>query len=107
MTLKVTVLSPTANIRREPTIASICFAEAQVGEQFDVIQLIDLKAPEQWAKIVLLDNPDMEAYICVTMSTGTKMCQAGMSSEPARDEYRRGWNECLEAIHRALVKLRK
>ncbi len=107
MGLKVTVLNPVANIRRGPTTAASRFSEAKGGEQFDVVQLIDLQAPEQWAKIAYPGHMDGDFYICVTMPNGNKVCQVGMAPAPISGDYQRGWNDCLDAVHADLVVLRK
>jgi hypothetical protein len=107
MSLILTVTNPSANIRRGPTISASRFAEAKIGNQFEVIQLIDLKPPEQWAKIILPEHRDVDAYICVTMPTGAKLCQVSNVPTPPNAEYQRGWNDCLDAVHQAIVWLRK
>ena len=107
MTLKLTVISPTVNLRRGPTAAASRVAEARVGEQFEVLQLLDLKAPEQWAKIVYPGHLDGDFYLCVTQPSGNKLCQVSNTPAPANPEYQRGWTDCLEAVHQMLVTLRK
>lgn len=108
-TLKLTVLAPLVNIRRGVNNNAGRIGEAKTGQQFDVIQVIDLKTPEQWAKVFLPEQQNGNAYICVTLPTGVKLCDVSFAADPdsPTDKYNCGWNDCLDAMREKLDAMRK
>jgi hypothetical protein len=106
-TLIATIISTTANIRRGATNSAGIIDRATVGQQLEVIQVLDVPdSREQWARIEYRDFP--QAYICTRLANGTTLAQISvMSGLPESDEFKRGWNACLDAIHAALVPIRK
>jgi hypothetical protein len=112
MTLKLTILAPAVSIRSTPAFQQLSTDDvnlgvAKAGDQFDVINLFDKKAPEQWAKIVLPGQEATNAFICVIRPDGSRMGTLNNAPDRETSEYTRGWNDCLDATHRALVNLRK
>jgi len=103
MTQKLTVLSPIVKIRRGPNTVGAVVREAKNGQQYDVIQMIPgQRAPEAWAKITLPDARDIDAYICVVMNTGTRLCVveevAGAGNDA--DLYTKGFRDGVEHVLR-------
>jgi hypothetical protein len=105
--LKLTVQKPTINIRRGPNTSAGIVGKATVGQQFDVIQILDTPGSrEQWVRVDMLSVAD--AYICSRLADGTVMCSTGMiPTEDHSADYVRGWNECLDSMHQVLVTQRK
>jgi hypothetical protein len=105
--LTVTVRT-TLNIRRGPTNAAGIVGRAAIGQQFDVIQILDTEnSKEQWARIEH-DNFD-QAYICTRTSSGSILALVSMS-EPApiqSEEFIRGWNACVDALDQVVKAMKK
>lgn len=102
MTQKLTVLSPVVKIRRGPNTAGAVLLEAKVGQQYEVLQLIPgPKAPEQWAKIELPNIANIDAYICVTMATGTRLC--AVEDAAPQGTYADGFRDGVEHVLRMIA----
>lgn len=104
--LILTIKTKTVNVRRGPSDGAGILARVSIGQQFDVLQILDTPgSKEQWARI---EHPDFpQAYICTRMANGNMLAQVSMAPEQQPDEYLRGWNDCLDTVHAALVPLRK
>lgn len=104
--LTVTIKATTVNIRRGPSNGAGIAGKATVGQQFEVVQLLDTPdSKEQWARI---EHPEIDqAYVCTRMASGQVLAQVGMAQEQVSDEFKRGYNACLDDLHRVLVPLWK
>jgi hypothetical protein len=105
MTSKLTVTNPVLNIRRGPNDSAAFIKQAKVGEQYDVLQIIDgPRPPEQWAKVLLPDQQNINAYMCVTLPSGRPVSK--VSSLPAQPgesaDFQRGFREGVEHVLRWL-----
>jgi hypothetical protein len=93
--LTLTVVRPVVKIRRGPSTAGGIIKDAKIGETYDVIQLLDdpdRKSPEQWAKIVLPEQQNINAYICVRLPSGSYLCNVeNVPDKPKGDDYNRGF----------------
>ncbi|PKN93002.1 MAG: hypothetical protein CVU44_11260 [Chloroflexi bacterium HGW-Chloroflexi-6] len=97
--LILTVVAPEVNIRRGPTGSAGMIQRAPAGTQFKVINVVDLKAPEQWAKVRLDDAQDVDAYVCVKMPSGKALCKVQASPSKASDgEYLRGYRDGIDKV---------
>lgn len=97
MSLILTVLSPTINLRRGPNNGASVIRKVKVGEQFEVIQVLDTGAVEQWARIVLPEQKNEPVYACVRLPSGKQLSNvSNVSASQTSDEYRRGQREALE-----------
>jgi len=102
MTQKLTVLSPVVKIRRGPNAAGAKLREAKNGQQYEILQLIPgPKAPEQWAKIVLPDMQNVDAYICTVMATGTRLC--AVEDAAPQVTYADGFRDGVEHVLRMIA----
>jgi hypothetical protein len=105
---KLTVLSPVVKIRRGPNTVGAVLREAKNGQQYDVQQFIPApRPPEEWAKITLPDAPGIDAYICVTMATGTRLCavEEAETQGTYADGFRAGVEHVLRMIATERAKL--
>jgi hypothetical protein len=108
MGLKLTVITRTLNVRKAPKANADLLLEKGLenGKQFDVIQLFDVpKSVEQWAKIVLPDLLNVDAYVCVRQPAGNYLCEVKNIPDPAPvpvpdGEYKRGKRDALQKIIR-------
>jgi hypothetical protein len=100
--LTLTVTNPVVKIRRGPSTGAGVIKEAKVGETFDVIQLLDDpngRTPEQWAKIILPQQQDVNAYICVRLPSGNYLCNVtNVPEKPQGDDYKRGYSDGRRAM---------
>ena len=97
MSLILTVLNPTINLRRGPNDGASIIRQAKVGEQFDVVQVLDTGSVEQWARITLPDQKQEMAYACVRLPSGKQLSNvSNVSASQTSDEYWRGQREALE-----------
>jgi hypothetical protein len=110
-TLKLTVLKPVVNIRRGTSSGASFIRDAKIGQQFDVIQVIDLKSPEKWAKIILDDDVSVDAYVCVTLPSGKDNCQVSAVPMPPQsdgqfmDGMRKGLDRAIAVLQAERAKL--
>jgi len=100
--LLLTVIQTKINVRRAPsaTTGSI-LQEARAGQQFAVMQVIDIPGSlEQWAKIVIPDRQDEAAYVCVRLANGKRNCDvSAVANQSANsDEYLRGRKDELDRM---------
>jgi hypothetical protein len=102
-TLSATVLKPVANIRRAPNTSGGIIKEAKGGQVYEVVGLIDGPNREQWARIILPDQLDVTAYICVHLAGGTAMCSVSATAAPVGDNDR--YNAGYIDGYRAALKL--
>ena len=105
MALILTVLSPTINLRRGPNDGASIIRQAKVGEQFDVVQVLDTGSVEQWARITLPDQKQEMAYACVRLPSGKQLSNvSNVRDNPgdSGDEYKRGKREAVEKLMRHL-----
>jgi len=103
MSLTLTVLSPTINLRRGPNDGASIIRQANVGEQFEVIQVLDTGKVEQWARIVLPEKKNEQAYACVRLPSGKHLSNlSNVSTGESSEEYKRGQREAVEKLMRHL-----
>ena len=105
---QVTALKPIVNVRRGINLAAGILGNIKDGDT--LVMLGDLipgaSGGETWARVVWPKDRTTTAYVCVTLPGGAEMCRVeGMPDVP--DEHTRGYNEALDDMHAALVKLRK
>lgn len=104
MTQKLTVLSPIVKIRRGPNTVGAVLRQAKNGQQYDVLQIIPgPRAPEEWAKIILPDDQNTDAYICVTMATGTRLCAVEEQPAQSAGTYVDGFRDGVEHVLRIIA----
>jgi hypothetical protein len=104
--LIVTIKGNTVNVRRGPTDGAGIIGRATVGQQFECIQVLDTpNSKEQWARIEYPNYPD--AYVCIRMANGSILAQVSVVPDQENQDFVRGWNACLDAIHQVLVTLRR
>lgn len=103
----LTVLARTVNVRKAPKANADLLLPKGLpeGKQFEVLQVFDVpKSVEQWAKIVLPEMLDADAYVCVRLPSGQFLCEVkdvpAPVPVPAPDEYKRGKREILQKIIR-------
>jgi len=103
MTLKLTVLAPVVNIRRGiGNAAGGILRQARIGEQFDAVQVIDTpKSVEQWAKVILPDQLNADAYVCIKLPNGSALCQVSAVPTQVGDaKYQEGFRDGVEHVLR-------
>lgn len=103
MSLILTVTVPTVRVRRGPVNSASVVAQAKAGEQYPVVNLIDLSGREQWAKIVFPGRENEDLYICTRLASGNMLCS--VSNTPTTnesDDYRRGWNDAVKRLRNLL-----
>lgn len=104
--LTLTVISPTVNIRSGPSDAASIIGKATVGQQYEVINIIDSgKSREQWARIV--HDKHEQAYLCIRTANGSVLCQLVNAPQTSSPEFIKGWNACLDAFEQVVRTLRK
>ena len=104
--LTLTVISPTVNIRSGPSDAASIIGKATVGQQYEVINIIDSgKSREQWARIV--HDKHEQAYLCIRTASGSGLCQVANAPQNTNAEFIKGWNACLDALEQVAHTLRK
>lgn len=104
--LTLTVISPTVNIRSGPSDAAAILGKATVGNQFQVLNVIDSeKTREQWARI--MHDKHKQAYICIRAVSGSTLAQVANAPQPVNAEFVKGWNACLDALEQVARTLRK
>jgi len=93
--LKLTIVKATVNVRRAPNAKAALVRDAKAGEVFEVIRLLDdptSKTTEQWAKVILPDKQDVDAYICVRLPSGAHLGTVSNSGQVTNSEdYDRGF----------------
>ena len=99
--LKLTVLAPVVNIRRGIGNAAGILRQARIGDQFDAVQVIDTpKSVEQWAKIILPDQLNADAYVCIKLPSGSALCQVSAVPNPPKGTYADGFRDGVEHVLR-------
>ena len=99
----LTVLAPKVKIRRGPGISAGILRDAIIGQQFKASQVIDSpKSPEQWAKIVLEDQQQINAYICARLPSGEVLCEVSNAPAGPGDsaDFQRGFRAGVEHVLR-------
>jgi len=109
MNKKVIALKSNVNVRRGMNIGAGILGSLRNGEQLDLVSgpLAGRNAVEQWAQVIWPKDLSATAYICLRLPDGTEMCRVMESAPVDGDEFRRGYNQALDEMHAALVKLRK
>ena len=105
---KIIALKPDVNVRRGMNTGAGILGVIHNGDQLDMIgQPINGVFPgEKWAQVIWPNDLSVNAYICLKLANGTEMCRIE-TGNVLNIDYVRGWNDCLDAAHAALVKMRK
>lgn len=106
--LKLTITKPTVNVRRAPNASAAFVRDAKEGEVFEVVHLLDDptgKTPEQWAKVILPDKQNVDAYICVRLPSGAHLGTVSNSGPSTNiDDYNRGFMDGRQDQVRRMIE---
>lgn len=108
---QIIALRPNVNVRRGPNTLSGVLGEIHVGDQLEIVGDLIFSTGstmgECWAQVIWPRDVNVNAYVCVALTNGSLLCK--VASEPAQvdqETYKQAWNDALDAVHAALVKLR-
>lgn len=111
MSERLTVIKPTANIRRGPTMNAGIIRAAKNGEQFKVLDVVKLQGLEVWVKVEEYDRHGalVDAYICAVMPSGARLAELSGTNLPVDDfakGYKAGVTHAVEVLTQELLKLK-
>ncbi len=102
MSREVTVTSPSVRIRRAPTTNAGVIRVAVNGEHWPVLDIVQ-NGKETWARIAYKENgKDVDAYVCVTMSTGSELCV--ITGIDTQSEFAKGYKAGMMYAHGLLTE---
>lgn len=103
--LKLTVIANSVNVRSGPGDGASIIDKSIIGNQFDVINMVDVGSREKWARI--RHPKHQQAYICVRTAAGSVLAKVENFPDAASGDYIRGWNACCEAFGQVVETMKK
>lgn len=110
MSTQICIINPKgATLRSGPGTSGGVIRPVKHGEVLVVEAIVPTPGGDLWVKAAgmftygLQQVPGYVAQKVAGVTYGVLIDQP----EPSAGEYKRGWNECLDEVHTAMVKLRK